>query len=53
MSFKGGPYIVHLFDSYTVAPSILFVAFLEVIAVMYAYGKLIFEIGKALWIFIK
>lgn len=36
--FKGGPYIVHLFDNFAVAPSILIVVFLEVIGVMYAYG---------------
>ncbi len=34
----GGSYIVHLFDNYTVAPSILLVAFLEAIAVFYVYG---------------
>ncbi|RNA05089.1 sodium-dependent noradrenaline transporter [Brachionus plicatilis] len=34
----GGPYIVHLFDSYAVAPAILIVVFLEIIGVMYAYG---------------
>lgn len=36
---KGGSYIVHLFDNYTVAPSILIVAFFEAIAVMHIYGK--------------
>lgn len=35
----GGPYIVHLFDSYAVAPAILIVVFLEIVAVMYAYGN--------------
>lgn len=35
---KGGAYIVHLFDGFAVAPAILFVVFLEVIGIMYAYG---------------
>lgn len=34
----GGPYIVHLFDNFAVAPAILFVVLLEIIGVMYAYG---------------
>ena len=41
MVFQGGAYIVHLFDNYAVAPSILIVVFLEVMGVMYGYGKIL------------
>jgi hypothetical protein len=36
---QGGPYLVHLFDNFAVAPAILIVVLLEVVGVMYGYGK--------------